>query len=125
MNGTIPYPDIYRKLYPKVEDTIMKYYPYSDMDEMPTEEELEKMIDEIYDDMIKEYPEIEEDIRERRVMSRGVNMQRPYYGRRRIFRDFISLILLGSLFNRRRRPYYPRYRDRDYYNYPGYGSPYY
>lgn len=77
--------------------------------------------------MINDYPEIEDDIREKRVMSRGVNMQRPYYGRRRLFRDFISLILLGNLFNRRRRRPYPGYGNYPgYRNYPGYGNnPYY
>ncbi|MBS4539110.1 hypothetical protein GOQ27_11595 [Clostridium sp. D2Q-11] len=128
MNQDILYPEIYRKIYPKVEDTIMRYYPYdSPMNEMPAEEEIDKMIDEIYEEVINDYPEIEEDIRERRVLSRGVtSQQRPYYGRRRLFRDLIGLTLLGSLFNRRRRryPYYPGYGDYPYY--PGYGNyPYY
>ncbi|MGO1529223.1 MAG: hypothetical protein ACTHWU_10880, partial [Senegalia sp. (in: firmicutes)] len=54
MNENIAYPEMYEKLYPKVEDTIMKYYPYDDMDEMPTNEELERMIDEIYNYMIND-----------------------------------------------------------------------
>lgn len=123
MNQNIPYPEIYKKVYPKAEDIIMKYYPYdSPMEEMPTAEEMEKMIDEIYEEVIEDYPEIEDDVRERRILSRGISTQRPYYGRRRLFRNFIGLVLLGSLLNRRR--YYPGYGNYPYY--PGYGNyPYY
>ncbi|WP_352419743.1 hypothetical protein [Proteiniborus sp.] len=110
------YPEMYRRLYPKVYDCISRYIREKGEDWDPSDRELEEMTDEIYERMMKECPEIDEDLDERRygVSSDVDAMQRPFYGRRRIFRDLITIILLGSLLGRRRR-------RRRYYDYPGYG----
>lgn len=133
MDQNIPYPEMYMKIYPIAQEVLSKYYPYeAEIYDMPSQTEIDKMIDEVYDKMINDYPEIENDTRERRAEGRGISsQQRPYYGRRRLFRNLIGLILLGGLLNRRRcrGGYCPGYNYPGYgypgYGYPGYGYPYY
>lgn len=107
------YPELYHRLYPKVHDCVWRYIREKGEDWEPSKREMEDMIDEIYERMMKECPEIDNDMDERRYgMSNDVEgMQRPFFGRRRIFRDLIGIVLLGTLLGRRRRRYY---------NYPGY-----
>lgn len=112
--GAPHYPELYYRLYPKVEDCMDRYMGRYEVDPNMTNEEIQELIDEIYEKMIEECPEIDEDPEERRSL--GLHevdgMQRPFYGRRRLLRDIIGIILIGELFRRRRRPYY---------GYPGYG----
>lgn len=100
------YPELYHRLYPKVHDCISRYIREKGEDWEPSDRELEEMTDEIYERMMRECPEIDQDLDERRYgMSSEVDvMQRPFFGRRRIFRDLITIILLGTLLGRRRRP---------------------
>ncbi|SCG82377.1 hypothetical protein DW1_0769 [Proteiniborus sp. DW1] len=110
------YPDLYRRLYPKVSDCLERYIREKGEDWEPTDSEIEDMTDEIYDRMKRECPEIDEDLDERKYWMSNVDaMQRPFYGRRRLTRDLIAIILLGSLLSRRRR------RRRRFYDYLGYG----
>ncbi|MFA5523455.1 MAG: hypothetical protein WDA24_03780 [Tissierellales bacterium] len=112
------YPDLYHRLYPKVNDCIERRARERGMDWEPSDREIEEMIDEIYDGMRRESPEIDADIDENKYGASMIDtMQRPYYGRRRLSRDLIGIILLGSLLGRRRR-------RRRYFGYPGYGYGY-
>lgn len=126
MDSNNQYPELYYGVYPKVQDCINKYYPpYVPIYQMPDNEQMDTMVDEIYEECIEEYPEINQDPKERRLMARGISsQQRPYYGRRRIFRDLLGIIVIGELLRRRRNPYYgygPGYGYSPGYNYrPGY-----
>ncbi|MGF7059371.1 hypothetical protein [Brassicibacter mesophilus] len=110
------YPELYYRLYPKVEDCVDRYMGDYRVDPNMTDEEMQEMIDEIYERMIEECPEIDQDSEERRslYLHEADTQQRPFYGRRRLLRDIIGIILLRELLRRRRRPYY---------GYPGYGYP--
>ncbi|MTI67272.1 MAG: hypothetical protein FH753_11840 [Firmicutes bacterium] len=122
MDSNNQYPELYYGVYPKVQDCINKYYPpYVPIYQMPDNEQMDTMVEEIYKECIEEYPEINQDSKERRIMARGISpQQRPFYGRRRIFRDLLSIIIIGELLRRRRYPYYD-YRYRRGYDYgPGY-----
>lgn len=106
------YPDLYRRVYPKVNENIERHIREKGEDWEPSDRELEDMIEDIYEGIRKECPEIEEDLDEKRYRMSDVDAtQRPYYGRRRLTRDFISIVLLGSLLGRRRRRRrpFPRY----------------
>ncbi|WP_416198273.1 MAG: DUF4129 domain-containing protein [Sporanaerobacter sp.] len=110
----ISYPELYYRIYPKVMSTISKNVDNLSVAGNVSEDEVDKMVDEVYEQMLAECPEIGEDPMERRQRySRYKAMQRPYYGRGRIVRDIISIILISELLRRR----YP-------YNYYGYGSGY-
>lgn len=114
------YPELYYRVYPKVRQCVSKYYPsYMPIYEMPENEELESMVDEVYEEMIKECPEIDNDPKERRRGSsrKTSSQQRPFYGRRRLFRDLAGILLLRELLRRR----YPRYYRPGYGYGPGYG----
>ncbi|SHH88231.1 hypothetical protein [Sporanaerobacter acetigenes] len=111
----IPYPELYYRIYPKVISAISRSTDNLSVDGNVSEEQVDKMVDEVYEQMLAECPEIGEDPMERRQRSsRYKAMQRPYYGRGRLVRDIISIILISELL-RRRYPY-------NYYGYgPGYG----
>lgn len=103
------YPEIYHRLYPKIHDCVSRYVKEKGDNWEPSQRELEDMIDEVYRKMMRECPEIDQDLDERKYgMASNVDvMQRPFYGRRRLFRDLIGIIILGSLLDmRRRRPFY-------------------
>lgn len=100
----IQYPEIYYKVYPKVQKCILRYYPpYLPIYKLPNEEQFTTMIDEIYDEMIEEYPEIAEAMKERK--SRNASMQSSYYGRGGLFKSLIWIILLRTLLGKK-SPYY-------------------
>lgn len=132
-NINIPYPDLYNRIAPKVDETMKKHMP--NMHVLPNQQLTEEMVNEVYGRMVEECPEIAEDPMEnrRRGMSEDPSMQqRPFYGRRRLLRDTISIILLGRLFGGIGAPRYgyPRYGypRRGFtpgFGYPGYGYPWY
>ncbi|WP_026895106.1 hypothetical protein [Clostridiisalibacter paucivorans] len=103
------YPEIYYQITPKANQCIYRYYPpYMPIYNLPDDEQMDMMVDEVYEGVIKEYPEIDRDPKERRGKSKGVFFQgRQFYGRRRLLRDMISIILLSELL--KRRNYYPGY----------------
>lgn len=118
-SNNVPYPELYYNLTPIIDD-----YINSHLDGFTNEysnENFEKMVDDIYNELMDKYPEIEDDKDHSKVSQYG----RPYYNRGRLFRDFISLILLRRLFGRRGR-YGPGYggRRRPGYGRPGYGGGY-
>ncbi|NLW21885.1 MAG: hypothetical protein GXY88_01300 [Tissierellia bacterium] len=96
------YPELYYRIYPKVMDTINKYFNKGNRGPNLTEKDIEEMIDQVYEKMVAECPEIDEDPIERRGRHRVT--QRPFYGRRRLARDIISIILISELL-RRINPY--------------------
>lgn len=96
------YPELYYRIYPKAIDTAGQYLEKNRGRENISEEELEELVDEVYEKMVYECPEIDEDPIERR--SRHKVTQRPFYGRRRLTRDIISIILISELL-RRTGPY--------------------
>ncbi|MCF6459578.1 hypothetical protein [Clostridium sp. Cult3] len=110
------YPELYYRIYPKVIDTVNRHLEDKESMEDITDKDMEKMVDEVYQKMAMECQEIDDDPAERRSRSsRYRAMQRPFYGRRRLVRDIISIILLSELL-RRTNPY----------SYgPGYHAPWY
>lgn len=76
-------------------------------DEYPEGEMLDRMGDKIYDRVVADMPDMEEQWEGRQ------------FGRRRFLRDLIGVLLLGNLLRRRRRRRRRRYDyDNDYwYNY--------
>ena len=104
-SNNIPYPELYYRIYPKVIDTISKNIKEVPIEEDILEEDIDKMIDEVFEEIVKECPEIGEDPMERRARGPRYRItNRPIYGRRRLARDIISIILLSELL-RRINPY--------------------
>ena len=104
-NMDYDYPELYYRIYPKVIDTVSGYMNDNNQGKDITEEDIENMIDEVYEKMVVECPEVEEDPMERRSRKARYRIaQRPFYGRRRLVRDIISIILLSELL-RRTNPY--------------------
>ncbi|WP_069649899.1 hypothetical protein [Caloranaerobacter ferrireducens] len=114
------YPEIYHEVLPKVRECIYRHYPYNYgvypypyqnpySYPYPDEDEVRIMVDEVYEEMIKIYPEIDKDPLE----NGRASANRRHYGRRRLFKDLIFIILLNELLRGRRHPYYgypgPRY----------------
>ncbi|NLM43998.1 MAG: hypothetical protein GX201_08315 [Clostridiales bacterium] len=109
--------EYFDRMYP---DSCKKIMPYIDkeLDKMETEESplyegypgkemLERIGDRIYDKIVSDMPEMEEQWEGRQ------------YGRRRFLRDFVGVLLLANLGRRRRRRrrrYYDSY-DNYWYNY--------
>ncbi len=107
MDYNFNYPDLYYQIYPKVIEVVGKKL-HTETGNM-SQDSIEEMIDEIYIDIIKLYPEIDEDPVERRGrMPRYSKANKRYfYGRKKLLRDFISIILISELL-RRISPYTPR-----------------
>ena len=96
------YTELYYRIYPKVMESIDKYMEKKKEIRSIPKEDMEAMIDQVYEKMAYECPEIDEDPIERRGRYRVT--QRPFYGRRRLVRDIISIILISELI-RRINPY--------------------
>ena len=115
------YPELYYRIYPKAIDAVSGYLDNNQQVDNIREEDVEEMIDEVYKKMVVECPEIEEDPVERRGRRGRYRIsQRLFYGRRRLVRDIISIILLSELL-RRANPYGFGYGPGYYDNY----SPWY
>jgi len=133
--GNPQYPELYYRMYPIVEDCIERYLRENPVNPSLTEGQMQELVDEVYERIIKDCPEIDQDPDEKgnRNTQRIGTQQRPFYGRRRLTRDMISVVLLSRLIGRRYPRYdYPEYRQPRYdypeyrqprYDYPGYGYP--
>lgn len=118
------YPMTYHIINPVVENTCdMMESAYGQM-YTPTRKQLENMISDVYD-------KVEADVDVATQQSPMEKERQFYGGGRRLLRDFIGAMLVGSLI-RRRRPFYgyPGYYGgypSHYGGYPGYfgGYPYY
>lgn len=95
----IMYPDIYYKVYPYVSQICDKMdNPYIIY---PSEQLLEKMVDDCYDMCIEEMPDLEEYAG--MVIAENEDSETAQRRRRPLLRDLIAIILLSELFRRRRR----------------------
>lgn len=95
------YPELYYRVYPKIISVVNEHLDENCSMEKITEEQMEKMIDDIYIKMVRECPEIHEDPYERRYRPGKVRAeQRVFYGRSRIMRDLISIFLISELLRR-------------------------
>ncbi|MDR5659197.1 hypothetical protein RH915_06815 [Serpentinicella sp. ANB-PHB4] len=86
------YPEIYRRIYPSVQEVCRHYDVYTDPRMHPRVDPavVEEMADRVYE----------------------MEMSRPYeqqIGGRGIFRDLISILIIRELLGRRRRRYRPYY----------------
>lgn len=64
-----------------------------------SDEIVEELVDDVYEKLIDECPELDEDPMERR-RGRYRALQRPIYGRRRLARDIIAIIIISELIRR-------------------------
>ncbi len=92
------YPELYYQAYPKVVDVVNRYLETRLEVGDVTQEEMDEMIDEVYIEIAKNYPEVHGDRDEKRLRTkRYKNQQRIFYGRGRILRDSISILLISEL----------------------------
>ncbi|WFA09415.1 hypothetical protein [Tissierella sp. Yu-01] len=95
------YPELYYRIYPKLLESMNEHlgtdYSYDSI----SDEKAQIIIDDVYNKMVKEYPEIDSDPLDRRGRGRVSSSQR-YYGRRRIVRDLIAIFLISELLRRNR-----------------------
>ena len=104
------YPKTYQLIKPAVENACENMAGKKGQMYVPTEAELESMITDVYNNVESE---VEANIK------KSANPEERQFlgGGRRILRDFIGVLLITSLLNRR-RPFYPGF-------YGGFGYPYY
>ena len=113
------YPEVYYKLQPYIMMVCDQMDTYGTT--MPSQEMIERMSDNIYEDMCAMYPDIADYVRStertadmeavetitplRSFGSRGRDFGRPggRFRRRGVFRDLIGILLLSEFFRRRRR----------------------
>ncbi|HEY9062950.1 MAG TPA: hypothetical protein VIO64_21005 [Pseudobacteroides sp.] len=104
------YPTTYNIIQPAVESTCdMVANTYGQMF-TPNRKQLESMIDEVYN-------KVEGDVEAATKEGTSEGERQFYGGGRRVLRDFIGALLIGSLI-RRRRPFHYGYPG--YFGYPGY-----
>lgn len=110
------FPELYHRLRPHIHECMSRHIKEKGEEWEPNRRELDSMTDEIYERMMREYPEIDQDLDERRfgMASDFDAMQRPFFGRRRLLRDLIAITLLGTFLNRRRRR---RRRRHDFFDF--------
>lgn len=102
------YPKTYQIIYPHVKQHCDMCDAQFGTEYTPTREHVEAMVDDI---QRKVEPEIEVEI--------GEVERQPFFGRRRLARDLISVLLIRQLLGRRR----PFYGYPGSFGYPGYGYP--
>ncbi len=93
------YPELYYRIYPKAIDSINRYMKNNPYMDNITDEVVETLVDEVYEKMVNECPEIDEDPIERRK-GRYRAYQGIIYGRRRLARDIIAIIIISELLRR-------------------------
>ncbi|NLM61807.1 MAG: hypothetical protein GX193_06985 [Clostridiales bacterium] len=109
------YPDIYYRLMPY----IMMVCDQAEANgvDMPSQEMIESISDNIYEDMMRNYPDMAEYIRryeQNPDRAASLPVQGPFFfgrrpRRRGPFRDLIDILLLSEFARRRRRRRYPFY----------------
>jgi len=93
------YPELYYRIYPKAIECINRYMQNNPNMDNITDDVVEMLVDEVYDKMVNECPEIDEDPIERR-RGKYRALQGIIYGRRRLARDIISIIIISELLRR-------------------------
>jgi hypothetical protein len=105
------YPKIYFIIYPFVTKCCDKMEKEHGHDHVPSREEFEDMVKEIFE-------EIEEKIED--IIDEEEDELTRQYGRRRLPRDLTRILFLNELVGRRRRRRRPYPPYPGYYPYPGY-----
>lgn len=100
------YPELYYRVYPKVMAAVDAELNGRNPINEISNEQMDKMVNDVYYDMVEEYPEIHEDPYERRYRGRVRGEQRIFFGRSRILRDFITVLLISELL-RRNQTFFP------------------
>ncbi|NLY77735.1 MAG: hypothetical protein GX080_06575 [Tissierellia bacterium] len=93
------YPELYYRIYPKAIECIDRYFQNNPHTIDISDEVVEALVDEVYEMMLDECPELDQDPIERR-RGRYRSLQRPIYGRRRLARDIIAIIIISELLRR-------------------------
>ncbi len=101
------YPEVYRIVYPKVLNMccMMDVPGNPEMYPHPRREAVERMVDEIFEQCVCEMGDPEkwrDDEENDRQFVTGIG---PGFGRRRLLRDLISILLIRELIRRRPFPY--------------------
>lgn len=125
LSNQVVYPEIYYKLQPHIMMTCDQMDAYGDG--MPTQEMVEQTTDNIYDDVVRLYPDVAEyaNKNENNTMPEARPAVIADYGydfgygsgygpgysggrfrRRGVLRDVIDILLLQEFLRRRRRPYW-------------------
>lgn len=105
------YPELYYRIYPKllesINDQLGADYSYDEI----SDEKIQIIVDDVYNKLSKECPEINSDPLDRR---RGrVKYSQTYLSRRTLVRDLISILLISELLRRNREE--NRYRNPYFY----------
>lgn len=89
------YGDTSQRMMPFVLVVVDKMDQKGDMlyDEYPTRDMVDRMTDDAYGRMVKDMPDMSDEMQE----------ERQQFGRRRFSRDLLRILLLNELFRRRRR----------------------
>jgi hypothetical protein len=127
MTGTLANQAVFPEIYYKLQPHIMMVCDQMDAfgNGMPTQEMVEQTTDNIYDDVVRMYPDVAEyanktdngtmpEARPAIIADYGFGYgpgygYRPGYGRfrrRGVLRDVIDILLLQEFMRRRRRPYW-------------------
>ena len=92
------YPETYKAISPVVENTCDKWMEKFG-EKCPSNTEVESMVEDIYK---KVEPAVEAAVKK----SPNADERQFFGGGRRVLRDFIGALLIGSLIRRRRRPFF-------------------
>lgn len=107
MNYQLVYPEIFYKLQPYVM-MVCDQMDYSSV--MPNMGTVQQMTDNIYNDVVRMYPDLAEYADNNAEAVPTFNGDPPPFGRRfrrrGVLRDIIDILLLSELFGRRRRRFY-------------------
>lgn len=96
------YPELYYRIYPKVTDALDRHVGKGKCDNI-SDEQFDRIVDDVYRRMAKECPEINSDPLERKGKAKYA--QRPLFGRGRIIRDLITIFLISEILRRNRDSY--------------------
>lgn len=103
------YPEIYYKVMPYIVMVCDEMDGYGNM--MMSQDMMERLSNDIHDDMLRMYPDLEQYANEQVVQIDDVSSSlvgqdwRRRFRRRGLFRDLIDILLFNEFFRRRRRYY--------------------
>lgn len=107
----VVYPEVFYKLQPYIIMVCDQMDTYGTL--MPTQEMIEEITDNIYEDICRMFPDLADYIKTSDSPQAqpvqgpfGTGMFRRGFRRRGIVRDLIDILLLSEFYRRRRRPYY-------------------
>src|SRR5690554_5810742 len=109
------YPELYYRIYPKLLESMNEHLGADYSNEVISDEKAKLIVDDVYSKMVRECPEIDSDPIDRRGRGRVKSAQRIYYGRGRLVRDLITILLLSELL--RRSQFGGRYQNPYFYPY--------